>query len=52
MYIGLHVKYLLFLPNFNKTCTFLTDFRKNTQISNIMQIPPVGAQLLRVDGQP
>jgi hypothetical protein len=28
MYIGLHVKYLLFLPDFNKTRIFSTDFRK------------------------
>ena len=28
MYIGLHAKRLLFLPDFNKSWTFLTDFRK------------------------
>jgi hypothetical protein len=28
MYIGLHVKYLLFLPDFNETLNFLTDFQK------------------------
>jgi hypothetical protein len=28
MCIGLHVKYPLFLPNFNETWTFLTDFLK------------------------
>jgi len=28
MYIGLHVKFSLFLPDFYKTWTFATDFRK------------------------
>jgi hypothetical protein len=28
MYIDLHVKYLLFLPHFNKTWIFSTDFWK------------------------
>jgi hypothetical protein len=29
--------------------TFLTDFLKNTQISNLIKIHPVGAELLHVD---
>jgi len=33
MYIGLHIQYRLFLPDFNETWTFLTDFQKNTQTS-------------------
>jgi len=28
MYIGLHVKYPLFLSDFKETCIFSTDFRK------------------------
>jgi len=28
MYIGLHVKYSLFLTDFNETCNFSVDFRK------------------------
>jgi hypothetical protein len=28
MYIGLHVKYVLFLSDFNKTWIFSTEFRK------------------------
>jgi len=28
MYIGIHVKYLLFLSDFNYTWVFWTDFRK------------------------
>jgi len=32
MFIGLHVKYPLFLLEFNETWIFLTDFKKNTPI--------------------
>jgi len=28
MYIGFHVKYPIFLSDFNETWTFLTDFQK------------------------
>jgi hypothetical protein len=28
IYVSLHVKYALFLSNFDETCIFLTDFRK------------------------
>ena len=31
-YIGLHVKYPLFLSDFNETWIFLERFSKNTQI--------------------
>jgi hypothetical protein len=30
MYVGLHVKYLLFLSDFNEPWTFWTEFRKNS----------------------
>jgi hypothetical protein len=43
-YIGLHVKYRLFLSDFNETCIFSTDFSINTQISNFMKIRPVAAE--------
>jgi hypothetical protein len=43
MYIGRHVKYRLFLSDFNENWIFLTDFRKNPQISNFTKIRPVGA---------
>jgi hypothetical protein len=50
MYIGLHVKYSLFLSDFNKTWFMSIDFRKNTQISYSMKIRPVAAELCHADG--
>jgi len=47
----MHVKYSLFLSYFNDTLIFWTDIRKNIQISNIMKIRPVGAELFHVDGR-
>ena len=44
MYIGLHVEYLLFLSDFNKTWILLTDFRKNIQVANFMKIRSVGVE--------
>jgi len=44
MYIGLHVKYPLFLSDFYETWIFSTYFRKITQIPHFTQIRPVGAQ--------
>jgi len=49
MYIGLHVKYSLFLSDFNKT-NFFDRFSKNTQILNVMKTGSVGAELFQVDG--
>ena len=49
MYTGLHVKYR-FLSDLNET-RILTDFSKNTQISNLMKIRPVGAELFHGDGE-
>jgi len=49
MYIGPHVKYPLFLPDFHETCIFWTDFQKNTAVSNFMKIHPVAAELYHVD---
>jgi len=50
MYIGLHVKYLLFLSDFNEI--WISDrFWKNKHISNVMKIHPVAAKLFHMDGQ-
>jgi hypothetical protein len=53
MYIGIHVKYTLFLTDFNETSILSTDFRKNIQIPNFMKIRPVVAEFffMRTDGQ-
>ena len=48
MFIGLHVKYPLFLSDFKETWIFSTDFRK-TQVSNFMNIRPVGTELFHAD---
>jgi len=51
MYIGLHVKYTLFLSNFDEIWIFSTDFRRNTQISNFTKIRLVGAESFYAGGQ-
>jgi hypothetical protein len=50
-YIGVHVKYPLFLSEFNESLLFLTGFREILKISNIMKIPPLGAELFNADGR-
>ena len=45
-YIGLHIKYQLFLSNFNYTRIFSTYFRK---MVNFMEIRPVGAKFFHAD---
>jgi hypothetical protein len=52
MYIGLYVKYLLFLLDFNNF-SFLDVFAKDTQVSNfIKKIHPMETKLYHVmDGQ-
>jgi len=46
MFIGLHVKYWLFLSDFDESLTFWTQY----SISDFMKILPVGADLLHADG--
>jgi hypothetical protein len=50
---SLHVKYLLFLTDFNKTLIFLADFGKKLkyQIAIFIKICPVGAELSNADRQ-
>jgi len=51
MYKGLRVKYLLFLSDYNETLIFSTNFLKNTEISNLMKIRPVRAEMFHADRQ-
>jgi len=51
MYIGLRVKYPLFLSNFNETGICETDFRKILRYKISWKIHPVGAELSFADGQ-
>jgi hypothetical protein len=44
MYIGSHAQYPLFLPVLMKL-----KLSKNTQISNVMKIRPVGAKIFHAD---
>ena len=51
MYVGLHVQYPSFLSDLNETSIFSTIVLKNPQISNFMEICPVGAELFYADGR-
>jgi hypothetical protein len=51
MYIGLHVKYPLFLSDCNETLIFLTGYRNILKYQNFMEIRPVGAELFHADEQ-
>jgi hypothetical protein len=50
MHIGLHVKYPLFLSDFNETL-ILTFFSKNNEISNFTKIRTAGVELSHAGGQ-
>ena len=39
----------MFLPHFKENLIFSIEFQKNTQISNIMKIPPVEAELFHLE---
>jgi len=43
--------YILKWLNCNKTVIFLTDFSKNTQMSNFMKMRPEEAELFHADGR-
>jgi hypothetical protein len=45
-----HIKYPLFVLDFNETNDFLNRLLKNPQISNFMEVHLVGAELFHVDG--
>jgi len=51
VYIGLHVKYPLFLSELFCNWDFLVRFIKNTQIQNLVKIRQVGAELFHEDGE-
>ena len=45
MYLGIRVKYQLFLSDFSESCNFLDRCSKNTQILNFIEIRQVGVEL-------
>jgi hypothetical protein len=51
MDMSLHVKYLLFLSDFNQTWILSTYFQKIFKVLNFMKICPVRAELVHVEGQ-
>jgi hypothetical protein len=46
---NLHIKYPLFLSDFSQTWIFFDSFSKNPQISNLMKMRPLGAELFHAD---
>jgi len=51
MYVSLRVKCPLFLSDINEIWIFSTDFHKNIQILDSVQIRSVGAELFQKDGR-
>jgi hypothetical protein len=51
MCIGPHVKYPLYLSDFNGTWILAINFRKILKTSNLIKICPVGAELFHADRQ-
>jgi len=41
----------LFLSDYNNESGILSTFSKTTQISNVMKVRPLGAELFHADGQ-
>jgi hypothetical protein len=52
MYIGLRVKYPLFLLYFDESWIFVVIFSKNIQVSNFMKISSFAVELFHVKEQP
>jgi hypothetical protein len=50
MYVDFHVRYPLFLSDFNETEFSRQIFEKKIQMPNFMKICPMGAKLFHVDG--
>jgi len=50
MFIGLHLKYLLFLSGFNENYIFSGRFSKDTRISIFIKINPLPVKLSHADG--
>jgi hypothetical protein len=48
-YIHLHLQYPLFFSDFNETVLY--RFSKNTEVSVLMKLHPVGAALFHADSQ-
>lgn len=48
MNISFHVKYPLFMSDFNETAIFLTVLQKNSPVSNFIKLHPVGTELFDV----
>jgi len=51
MWLGLHVKYPLFLSGFNESRTVTQQIFDKYSISNFIKLRPVGAELFNVDGR-
>ena len=51
MYTGLHIKYPLFLPDFNETWIYSTKFREVFKYKILWKSAQLGAELLPEDGR-
>ena len=49
MYVGMYVKYTVFLSDFNQTCIFPERFSKNPQILNLIKMCPLGSEVFHAE---